>query len=78
MTDPLDTLSGILGKVNRANSMTHSTIDTVKGAKKTVIDVKKEVGDALKKKCKLCGAPLNTDLEKEKGICANCALKQLQ
>jgi len=42
-------------------------------AKKTA----EKANEAMQKKCKYCGQPLKTDAEKQKEMCANCALQRM-
>lgn len=69
----LDGIEKVLNTANRATSAGESTI-RIAGRAKGVADT---VSKAVAKKCKECQQPLKTDLEKQKGLCMNCALKRV-
>jgi len=69
----LDGLNKTIGTVNRTSSTVRGGMDAAKGAKQTT----QAVGKVFEKKCKFCGKPLQTDAEKQKGVCASCALSRM-
>lgn len=72
---------GIFDSINKITGTMNKTSNTVSSAQSAVRNVKNtasSVGKAFEKKCKICKSPLKTDLEKQKGLCANCALKQMK
>ncbi len=64
-----DTVRGVEDATYTANR----GINATQNAKKTA----DTVGGALAKKCKYCNKPLQSDAEKNKGVCANCALERM-
>lgn len=68
-----DDLNKMTSSVNKGVSSVRSAQNAAKGAKSLAEDA----GKLLAAKCKKCQQPLKTDLEKKKGICANCALAAL-
>ena len=72
---------GILESIEKTvNTVTRTTnvIDRGSAQAKKIKGMASSAKKALSKKCKICGAELKTDLEKQKGICSNCALKNMK
>lgn len=72
---------GILDSINKMTSgvnRTTQTVNSVQSAARNAKNTATSVGKAFEKKCKICKSPLKTDMEKKKGICANCALSQMK
>ena len=71
---------GILDSIEKTvNTVTRTTNVIGRGTSEAgkIRGMASSAKKALTKKCKICGSELKTDLEKKKGICANCALKNI-
>ena len=75
-------LLGLFDSLNKTVSGVNSAMNSAQQAARTAQRAKgmaDKAGKMLEKKCRVCNQqPLKTDLEKQKGMCANCALKQMK
>ncbi|MDO8467686.1 MAG: hypothetical protein Q7S56_01920 [Nanoarchaeota archaeon] len=72
---------GFLDSIEKTvNTVTRTTnvVDRGTAQAKKVKGMASSAAKALAKKCKICKAELKSDLEKQKGICSNCALKNMK
>ncbi|MDO8538730.1 MAG: hypothetical protein Q7S21_07675 [archaeon] len=69
----LDSFGKIIGTVDKATRTADKTMRTAEKVK----DTAEKVGSALAKKCKHCGVPLKTDIEKKKEMCSKCAIERI-
>ncbi len=69
----LDSFEKVVNTASRATGTAQRGANTISTAK----NLADKAGKVLEKKCKECGSPLKSDIEKQKGICANCALKRM-
>ena len=73
----LDSLERTLNTVSRTTNAADNAISQAEKAKQISGKVGGALGKALEKKCRICKKPLKTELEKKKGICAECALSKM-
>lgn len=72
--DAIDKISKTVNQANKAMSTVDNTARTAQRAK----GYADKAGQLLEKKCSICKTtPLKTDIEKQKGVCVNCAMARM-
>ncbi|MFH1586236.1 MAG: hypothetical protein ABID38_00080 [Candidatus Diapherotrites archaeon] len=68
----LDGFEKIVNTVSRSANVVNKGVGSAESLKRNA----DKVGKVIAPKCKFCKAELKNDIEKKKGMCANCALQR--
>ncbi|MFH1257037.1 MAG: hypothetical protein V1494_07155 [Candidatus Diapherotrites archaeon] len=64
-------------KIANTASRSANVVDRGIGSAESLKRNADKVGKVIAQKCKYCKAELKLDIEKKKGVCANCALQRM-